>query len=232
MNDEARERSVQRATARNLGQRRAGYPDERLVAFLSRRFGGDVANRERRALDIGFGSGRHVQLLLDFGFETHGIEYTHEALEAARESLDPDSLARVSSLSLEDYRRYRPTRPFDVVVAWGVLPHSEYSRIVDDLDHMARLLTDDGRLFVNFRTRDNWFHGAGETLDEKSYLLDARAREYEGLVYSFVSGLDDVRDLVTRSSLELVASERLELWKDDSKDRNSWIICELAAPSR
>ena len=232
-NDHPSERSNRAATARGLRGRRTLYPDERLVALLARRFAADGGGggEGRRALDVGFGAGRHLRLLLDLGFETHGIEYTPEALEAARESLDPDTLARVASLSLADYRRFRPPAPFDVVVAWGVLPHSEYGDLAADLGSLGALLADGGRLFVNFRTRDNWFHGLGEPLGEHSWLLDARAREYEGLVYSFVSGLDDVRALVARSGLELVAAERLELWKANATERNGWILCELAAPS-
>ena len=228
-----RERQIsKRAHASHVGSTRALYPDERLVAFMNRRFGTSVEGSGRKALDVGFGAGRHIQLLANFGFETHGIEYTEEAVSAARATLDERTLSRVDSLVLADFRRYRPAAPFDAVVGWGLLVHSEYDSIVTDLGHLAGLLAETGSLFVNFRTSDNWFHGLGRSMGEKTYNLDERAREYEGYIYSFVDGIDDVRALAARAGLEIASAERVEVHKNDLRDRHSWLICELRRPSR
>ena len=207
------------------------YPDERLVALLSRKFKKMIPNRDRNALDIGFGSGRHVKLLLDFGFNTYGIEYTAEAVEVTRNILTKDDYANLVDLSLQDYRTFQPPVKFDVIVGWGLLMHSHYDNIAADLDTIARMLSENGRLYVNFRTTSNWFFGLGEKVSNHTYVLDARAKEYEGYTYSFVRDRASIQEILSRTSLKMTSVEQMDLWKNDLTQQHSWIICELEKTS-
>lgn len=214
--------STQRTSAKHVSTSPILYPDERLVALLNRRY--PLGSRGGlNALDIGFGSGRHIRLLHDMGFNAHGIEYTNEAVEATKTVLGTGSDAR---LWLGDYRTFEFPLSFDVIVAWGLIVHSARSAMAADLTRIADLLVPQGRLFLNFRTRDNWFVGLGEPIEADTWLLDSRAGQYSGYAYSFVDE-PDVRQLAAQSGLVIHQLERLDLWKNNLTERNSWLICEL-----
>jgi hypothetical protein len=54
--------------SRILDQAELLYPDEQVVRFLARR--GRV--RDGAGLDVGFGSGRHLKVLMDHGYRASG----------------------------------------------------------------------------------------------------------------------------------------------------------------
>jgi hypothetical protein len=64
------------------------YPSEYVVRFPVGRFRDALARGERpRALDIGFGGGRHLRLLCELGFEASGVAISREGLDHARAML-------------------------------------------------------------------------------------------------------------------------------------------------
>src|ERR1043165_40042 len=89
------------------------------------------------------------------------------------------------------------------------------------------LLSDNGRLVINFRTHDNWFYGLGNEVEPNTYLLDARAGSYEGYVFTFLT-LDQLKAIVAEAGLRILSIERLDLWRSNMTQQHSWFICELA----
>ena len=72
------------AWAEALEQHKLVYPDERVVSFLAAHYSDVSANKDRKALDLGFGAGRHLRVLVDYGFQVAGIDYIKTAADAAR----------------------------------------------------------------------------------------------------------------------------------------------------
>ncbi|ATP58001.1 hypothetical protein CPT03_16775 [Pedobacter ginsengisoli] len=219
------DQSTHAESAKHVNSSPITYPDERLVAFLQRSFGDRDNNKTKNALDIGFGSGRHIQLLIDFCFKTYGIEYTEEAIAVTAKRFRSEN--SLQKLLLGDYRTYKFDVKFDLVIAWGLIFYSTYSEMQKDLIAMANAVNDNGRVILNFRTTENWFYGLGKEVDKNTYLLDERARAYKGYVYTFLS-LDEIKTLISEVGLKIECIERIDLWKNQLEERNSWYICELS----
>lgn len=196
------------------------YPDERVVAYLARTWPDRARNAGRTALDVGFGSGRHMKLLLDYGFSPSGIDYSEVAVETVEQTFG-DALPKgaVSCCSLANQPFDSAT--FDVIVCWGALFLAPKDEMKRDLASLGSLLKSGGGLIVNFRTRDNWFFGLGASLSGDTYALDERAGEYANYVYTFLDVVD-CRELLENSGFAIEYVECYELWKDDPNQRHSW----------
>jgi SAM-dependent methyltransferase len=198
------------------------YPSEDLVRFLSR-----IKTRlpeGAEGLDVGFGSGRHLKLMMDFGIRAHGVDLSPEALRAFRAHFADSPLlgelvtGDVSDLALGSNR-------LDVAILWGVLFLRPIAQMRADLTRIVRMLKPGGALCVNFRTRDNWFFGLGTELSPGHYLLDERAGPYRDALYTFV-GEGEARDVVASAGLEIESLERCDYWKGPQKQRHSWyVVC-------
>lgn len=201
------------------------YPDERVVSFLARRFPASSHNQKRRALDIGCGSGRHVKLMLDYGFQTWAIDSASEATEMVHSSFHNNPLFR--EVILGDFRKDIPPLTFHAIVAWGLLFLRPPSEMVANLGLMSSLLEPEGRLFLNFRTRENFHFGLGKEIEPGCFILDERAGPYKGMCYSFTD-LPEVEDLVKRAGkLKIVQIEQTTFVKNHLSELHSWLQVEL-----
>ena len=198
------------------------YPDERLVAFLKRYLASN-SQFGKKALDIGFGSGRHLKLLSELGFDTYGIDVLDEAKELVKINFNEFPLDKII---ISDYTNTYFDENFDVIILWGSIFLTPFSQIVDNLIRVKNILNNGGRVFLNFRSDENWFKGLGKEVEYKTYLLDERANEYKGFLYSFVSK-EDIIKLISDSGLSLLNLERLDLWKNNLTQQNSWFVCEV-----
>ena len=72
----------------------------------------------RSVLDVGCGTGRHVQALLDEGFDAHGADVSEDMLSQAREVTDP---ARIHAWRAGDTLPdgLKSKAPFDALIALG-----------------------------------------------------------------------------------------------------------------
>jgi len=219
MNDEAN----RAASSRQVRQHRLVYPDERVVCFLARHYADRPANAQRRALDVGCGSGRHLRLFLDYGFQAYGIDYSAEAIAVAREFLSAHPLLReIKQADLADGGF--PAGFFDTVLCWGTMFLRPCQDIVRDLRRVYRALAPGGRLLLNFRTRDNWFFGLGAELDQPgTYVLDERAGPYQGMRYTFLDA-PAAGELLSQAGFQVENSERVDLWEARCTQRHSWWV--------
>ena len=226
MNDDAN----RAAASRHIRKHQLVYPDERAVCFLAKNYADQKANARRRALDIGCGSGRHVRLLLDYGFQAYGIDYSDDAVAVAHEFLRAHPMLRdLKGADLADGAY--PDGFFDLVLCWGVIFLRPWSEMLRDLKIIHRLLAPGGGLLVNFRARDSWFYGLGTRLEEQdTYALDERAGPYCGMRYTF---LDEApaRDLLQQAGFQVENSERVELWKARCTERHTWWVFWARKPA-
>lgn len=133
------------------------YPDENLVRLLSR-YKQDplLQNKKLTVLDYGFGSGRHLSLLDDFGFEyIAGCDISEVAVELAKKNFNKKTFNNNKfdlHLLKPNTRLHYSDSSFDIIVVWGVLhyiPNVERTRLLHDL---KRLLRNDGQLLGTLRS--------------------------------------------------------------------------------
>ncbi|MBE8985968.1 class I SAM-dependent methyltransferase [Nostoc sp. LEGE 12450] len=211
---------------KQLTKHTLSYPSEYVVRFLSSIETDKTTSKE--GLDIGFGSGQHLQLLMEFGFRASGVEFVHEAGDRVRHLYGNNPL--LGDIIIGDFRSPGLTlNKFDVVICWGVAFLRPIAEMRTDLKLIFSLLSPGGRLCINFRSKDNWFYGLGNQLDDDHFLLDERAGTYAECHYTFLDEII-VRELIKEAGFEL---ENLELWdwhKNNMKEKNSWWIAWAKRP--
>jgi SAM-dependent methyltransferase len=219
-----RDELTRRAWTVALEKNKLLYPDERVVAFLARRFPDIDENRARNAIDIGVGSGRHLKLLLDYGFRTFGIDYTEEAVSRCCHLFE----GRIDDGSLVhgDFRSHEFPLSFDAIIAWGVVFLTPPEEMTEGLRAMGKMLAPGGRLFTNFRTKENFHFGLGKEIARDCYILDERSGAYNEMCYTFTD-LHDVNALVAEAGLKVLHVEKTTFLKNQMSELHSWLQVEI-----
>lgn len=156
------------------------YPNERVVAFLARNYPNIEENKEtRRGFDIGFGSGRHLKLLMDYGFEAHGIDYSESSVDTVKSLFGSNVHVKLANLDDVKYTEF-----YDVVLMFGVAFLRPEEEIKKDLERVNKFLKKNGKLFINFRTKEDFLYKQGKQLARNTYLLENQG-VYSGLTYTF-----------------------------------------------
>ena len=217
------------AWTRILRDNELAYPDEQVVRYLAARYGQNGAPRGAHALDVGFGSGRHLRLLMDYGFNAHGLEVVASAPEVAERRYGDDPL--LGELKVADMRDHPfPDGLFDFAVAWGVVFLRPPEEMLTDLRALHRMLAPGGALAVNFRTMDNWLVGLGEQTGPSSWVLDDRAGAYRDLSYTFL-GAEQAAGLLEAAGFQVGDHQRIEQWRERATKRNSWWTFMVTRPA-
>jgi SAM-dependent methyltransferase len=189
------------------------------------RFFASVPREERErlnALDIGFGTGRHLLYLAAEGFSVSGLDIADAAFDRLHEKTTRYGLtvdARKEDISQTTF----PPASFDLIVAWGVLFLKPVADMVADLRRVFDLMTPGAILCADFRARTNWFYGLGEMIEPHTCLLDERAREYSGILYHFCDR-EEVEALLTAAGFEVVYNEYLEFHKFGRETHSWWLV--------
>ncbi len=140
---------------------RLAYPSEHVVRFLAPLDRG-------KALDIGCGSGRHMSLLRDMGFDAYGVEPSKAAVDWNRENSLSIATCDMTKLVFQDDQ-------FDVGLAYGVFYYGTMGDADKAVHEMHRVMRPGGSAFVCVRSCRDWrmdhtdsrsvFHLAGEPED-------------------------------------------------------------------
>lgn len=211
----------QKAWANILKKNQLRYPDERVITFLAANYADTEQNTSKKALDVGFSSGRHLSLLNDYNFDAYGLDCLPEAVETAvtlfGESVKPRLL--VGDIKDKPY----PDNYFDVVLLYGVVFLRPKNLILHDLKQVYQMMKPGAKMIVNFRTTENWYFGKGTTTDGSFYLLDDTAGAYAGLEYTFLK-LDEAQELLRDAGFKISNYERLDLNKKNITEHHSWWI--------
>lgn len=204
---------------KELSRRALGYPSEFVVRFLA---AGPRDESPREGADIGFGSGHHLGLLMEFGYRAHGIDLLSSAIERAQKTYEGAPLLgnlEVGDLSKTAWR----DESLDAIVCYGVIFLKPVPEIKADLAKLHALLKPGGRLLVNFRTPDNTIAGKGKHLGDGHYILDENAGSYAGSAYTFVDQ-STARALVEEAGFKIENFERWDWWKNNLAECHSWWI--------
>lgn len=206
-----------------LAQNRLRYPDETVVRFVARHRP-PVGRGPARALDVGFGSGRHLRLLAEAGWTAYGIELMEEAVTTAEVELADLPIGDLRVAALED--RPFPAGSFGAVVCWGVAPLCSPADLHHDLAACHDLLEPGGHLLINFRTPDNWFAALGRSVAPHTVELDERAGSYAGITYSFVDE-PTATSLLEGAGFVVDDIERIDLWRNRAREQHSWLAYDV-----
>ncbi|CAN5789575.1 hypothetical protein BH09VER1_BH09VER1_18780 [soil metagenome] len=210
---------------KELSRRALGYPSEFVVRFLA---AGPRDERPREGADIGFGSGHHLGLLMEFGYRAHGIDLLPEAVQRARNLYQQWPL--LGNLEVGDLCDLPWAEgSLDSVICYGVIFLKPIPAIKLDLARLYALLKPGGRLLLNFRTPANSIAGQGEDLGEGHYILDERAGGYAGSAYTFIDESTS-RSLLKEAGFVIENFERWDWWKNNMSECHSWWIVWAGKP--
>lgn len=193
------------------------YPSERVVAFMARNYSCEKLEGDYKGLDIGFGSGRHLKVLLDYNFEAHGIDYSVQSVSVAKELFGNAINVKQSNMNDIEY-----DREFNVVIMYGVAFLRTVKEMIADFKRVNRFMKPGGRLLVNFRTKDDFLYGKGEEIENNSFVLNTN-NTYKGLLYTFLDK-DEAVNILKEAGLEVELVEREDYWKNNLQEQHSWWV--------
>ena len=197
------------------------YPNEKIVAFLGRNYKDRQSNMAKNALDVGFGSGRHLKLLSEYGFNVSGIDYSEVSLQTAKDLFGEHPL--VQNLSVQSIEDLTADNNYSVIIAYGVIFLREIELIKRDLVKLYGLLEKGGKMIVNFRTTEDALYKRGKHISGKSYILDNSVPAYQDMLYTFFD-LEEAKQLLEEVGFLVTNIEREDYWKNNLTERHSWWI--------
>lgn len=200
------------------------YPAENVARFLGRYYNDRNKNIDCSALDIGFGSGRNMKILLDYGFNVYGIDYVRKYIDAAKEKFQ--GADRLKELIIGDFSSYDFNMKFNVILACGVIFLRTVNDMKRDLSVIYNLLEKDGMCFIDFNTKDHFLYKNGEEI-EKNLTYRINYSEYPDLIFNFLSE-EELRSIVSEIGFKISSIERTDYWKNDLKERFSWWTAALS----
>jgi len=128
------------------------------------------ARNVKRVLDLGCGTGRHLTLLLDEGFEVHGIDASPKAIEILTDILAEKDVSGVE-LKVDDFTDISfPEDYFDAIVCTNVIQHGRIHDVHKAAREIHRLLHSGGVLFLKTLSMHDGAYGLGEELEPNTFL--------------------------------------------------------------
>lgn len=199
------------------------YPSEHVARFLGRNYSKLDRNilNKMSALDIGTGSGRNLKAMLDYGFQAYGIDYVNEACDVAKNILQ--DYENLKEIYCGDFAEYNFNMQFDVIVIFGLIFFRDLKSIKHDLSVLNKLLKNNGKMCINFRSKYDYLYNTGKKIDDNTFILEG---EYNGATYSFFD-LDEVKELLTNAGFKIENMEREDYYKDNLSKHNSWWILQV-----
>ena len=200
------------------------YPDDRVVAHVIRFLRSSTTKVcNFKAIDIGCGAGRHIKLLNDLGFDAYGIDYAENVEDVVIQEFPS---INKNNIFHGDYRNYNFSIKFDLIISWGVVFQCRKSEIYSNLSKLEDLLVENGQLILNFRSKNNWFYGLGEKIEEDTFLIDERGKEYLNYIYCFLEK-NEIDEIVHKCKFKIVDCEKTQLIQEahlpNPKTHEWWI---------
>ncbi|TGK48129.1 class I SAM-dependent methyltransferase [Leptospira bouyouniensis] len=172
-----------------------GYPDENLVRLLSK-----IQPPTMTALDFGCGSGRHVSLLQNFGYETIGCDNSKTSIDNLKKK-EPQA----KWLYTPDSKLPFAPHTFGVIVSWGVFHYNKRSEANILLHSLYDALAQGGYLLGSIRAEGDTHLGLNQGTMNLTDLSGGYAETYS---------LQDLKNFLSIfSEVSIGYSERTPLGK-------------------
>jgi SAM-dependent methyltransferase len=183
----------------------------RVFESLFRLIPKNAAAAKLRSLDVGCGTGRWCQLLVNKGYEAHGIDLQSELIEANRKRI---SGGNFTCTSLQDYQ---PQFSFDLISSVTVIQHNPFEEQEKLMKKLRGLVKKGGYLILLENVRDQdphvFSHSVQEWVDkfkDSGFLCQKIQRyDYNPCLRTYHFFLRTLKSLMHRnSSSDHVPSER------------------------
>ena len=150
--------------AREREEHNLQYPDEYVVRYIMKNFR-NVSNN-LKALDFACGSGRHTAFLASLGFEVTAIDYNKVCLDLTDEKVRSIPDAKVKCIQNSGYEVPCENNSYNLVLAWGAFMNCGADEAKTLLGNLAEKLVEGGKIFADFRTKEDSMYGKGEKIGE------------------------------------------------------------------
>lgn len=197
------------------------YPFERMAAYASGAASTYLDVSQARALDFGFGGGRHLKVLSDLGYDVYGIDISEDAIDTTRYNFGEDLVNRVKLTidNILDHQVY-PEGYFDVILTAGVIWSAGYDLLIAFMDRLVPLIKDNGYLIANFKTKFDDLYSSGQQVSDggKSVYVPEYSNKWAFL------DIDDLKELMERYNLEIEKLERYERYCNNEVRLSYWDV--------
>lgn len=132
-------------------------------------------------LDYGFGSGNHIEFMIDKAEELYGIEVSNEAINMTSKRLEVFENFKKENLVLSngDFIKEFENK-FDFIIAWNSIYYNTQDTIKDTIDNLYKYLKKDGVLIASLPTYRSLFKKHSIRIDSSTFKLTNGISEQEG----------------------------------------------------
>ncbi len=195
------------------------WPETELVRFIGRKYGrtygGPKAGSERKALDLGCGTGRNAWLLYESGFIVNAIDQSLEAVKLAREYINGKyrtSSVYVDHLAIPGFSSNFKKGVFDLVIDCQTIQHLTVTQHFDAYCEIFKLLKPGGTFWsMHYESGD-----AAEVFPDHPELKETH---YPALA-----------DPMSKIGFNMGECNMIMRSYQDSKKRIFWLITEWSKP--
>lgn len=201
------------------------YPNEYLTRFIYK-------HKFNSMLDYGCGDGRHTQMIAISGAkEVIAVDISKQCVDMVSKRcenlsavktfwLDPKSLNSVSTPP--HGLKFLIKQNVDCVVCFEVLHVNKKDTVTLMLNEFNSVLNEGGRLFTNWRTKDDSLYKSGEEISENLFMLKRKSRENMlDMLYYFPS-LDEIKQMYREAGFEILSVDIEEFTTDNMQVKNSF----------
>ena len=149
---------------------RLKYPDENVIRFLVSNFS-TKERYKKTILDLGCGTGRHLILLAELGFQPYGIDGSPVALKYAKNWLKRQKLFAEITKGLITHLPYSDNF-FDGVIEHATLVNNEWEDIIKACQECHRVLKKGGVGFFLLKTKKDCAFDKAKKVGYNTYLID------------------------------------------------------------
>ena len=112
--------------------------------------------KAKRVLDLGCGTGRHLVLFANEGFEVYGLDSAPEGIEIAKDWLAEKNLScELIVHQMEEKLPYQDSF-FDAIISIQAMHHNKIEKIRFTIKEIERVLKPGGLLFITVPTFDRF----------------------------------------------------------------------------
>lgn len=191
-------------------------PDNNLVRFSNYLF----KDKNKKLLDLGFGTGNNLIYFLRKGFVVYGCEVSSAAIDLTKEKLKKQGL--FAELKLVEDKLPYPDKFFDVVVSWQVLYYNNEKSLKFMLKEIKRILKDDGKIMVTLIRKNSTLSACSDNIGENDYRVNSSLPSQEGAILYIADSVEDIRNIFNIfNNVEIGYFESVFMGRCISE----WVIC-------